>query len=95
MDLYDVEAIEAAEASLNQFIERRAREKADANHVEEEWAKQERRHLERRRERNRELWRFWHLSQAERFERTAAELAANHRARADVLADEGEGSLLE
>jgi hypothetical protein len=90
LDLFDVEAVEAAEASIDAFIERRARDKREANRVEEAWAESERLHRQRRRERNRELWRTWHLGQAERLERTAAELAADHRARAETLA-EGEG----
>jgi hypothetical protein len=90
----DVEAVEAAEASLDQFIERRAREKADANRIEEEWAVSERRHRERQRERNRELWCIYHLERAECLERIAASLAAEHRSKAEALS-RGEGSLLE
>ena len=91
MDLYDVAAVEAVEAELDRFVERRAREARDQERVETEWAKSERQHRERRRERNRELWCSWHLGQAERLERTAAELAASHRARAEALTGEGEG----
>lgn len=90
MDLFDVDAVEAAEASLDAFIERRARDKQEANRVEEEWAVSERRHREQRRAQNRELWRTYHLERAQALERTAAELAADHRARAEALA-EGEG----
>jgi hypothetical protein len=50
------------------------------------YAESVRRYHERRRERNRQLWRSYHLDQAERLERTAAELAASHRAKADALA---------
>jgi hypothetical protein len=87
LDAYlDVEAVEAAEAQIDQFIEKRAREKADANRIEAEWALSERRHVQRRQERLREEWRSYHLEQAECLERTAAELAAEHRARAEALA---------
>jgi hypothetical protein len=85
----DYEATEAVEQQLDQFIEKRTREREDANRIEEAWAESERRHQEHRRERNRELWRTWHLGQAERLERTAAELAADHRARAEALRGRG------
>ena len=52
----DVDAVEAASAQIDQFIERRARERSDANKVEEFWQEQERCHRERRREANRKLW---------------------------------------
>jgi uncharacterized protein YifE (UPF0438 family) len=42
MDL-DVEAVERVEAELDAFVEKRAREKAEANRIEEEWAESERR----------------------------------------------------
>lgn len=84
----DVSALENAEQQIDQFIEKRARQKADAKRIEEEWATSERRHREQRRERHRELWRSWHLGQAERLERTAAQLAASHRSKAEALVDE-------
>jgi hypothetical protein len=77
----DVEAAEAAEASINQFIERRAREKADANRIEEEWAISEHRHRERRREANRQEWlRFY-----EHMNRLHLGLAAEHADRRSRL----------
>lgn len=85
----DVEAVEAAAKSIDAFIERRARQSEEQRRVEAEWAISERRHRERRREENREAWRSYYLDQAERLERTAAELAAKHRARAEELAGEG------
>ena len=89
-DGFDTDAIERIESELDTFIEKRAREARDAAQVEELWKASERRHRERQREENRELWRCYYLDQAERLERTAAELAASHRARAEALA-EGEG----
>ncbi len=86
----DYEAVEAVEAQLDQFISKRSRESEEQRRVEEEWTISERRHRERRRERNRELWRIYHLSRAERLERTAAELAASHRARAEALLEADE-----
>jgi hypothetical protein len=47
MDLSDVEALEAAEAQLDQFIEKRAREREEANRVEAAWALSEARHRAR------------------------------------------------
>ena len=52
----DLEDLEKAEQQIDQFIERRARERADANKEEEFWLEQERRHRERRREANRRAW---------------------------------------
>ncbi len=37
MDLIDVAALEAAESSIDRFIEKRAREAKDANAIEELW----------------------------------------------------------
>lgn len=82
----DYEATEAVEAQLDAFIEKRARESEEVNRIEAAWKESERRHRERRREENREAWRSFYLGQAERLERTAAELAANHRAKAAELA---------
>jgi hypothetical protein len=89
----DTEAIEAGErveVELDRIIERRAREAGDAQRVEEEWAESVRLYNGHRRETNREAWRCFYLAQAERLERTAAELAASHRARAAKL---GEGAV--
>jgi hypothetical protein len=87
----DLEDLEKAEQQIDQFIERRARERAHANKEEEFWVEQERRRRERRHEENRLAWHSYHLGQAERIERTAADLAASHRSKAEALTDEGEG----
>jgi hypothetical protein len=47
-----------------------------------------RRYNEKRWQDNEAAWYAFHLSQAERIERTAAQLAAVHRARAEALAEE-------
>jgi N-formylglutamate amidohydrolase len=44
-----------------------------------------RRFNERRRERNRELWRVYHSERAECLERTAAELGASPRSKAEAF----------
>ncbi len=85
----DVEAMERAEAELDRFIDRRAREAGDAQRVEEEWAESVRLYNGHRRETNREAWRSYHLEQADRLEATAAELARDHRARAEALLSRG------
>ncbi len=94
MDLFERESIEIAEAELDRFIERRAREAGDAQRVEEEWVASVRRYHDKRRETSREAWRAYHLAQAARLEATAAELARGHRARAEALLSEcpGEGA---
>ena len=84
----DVEAVERVEAEIDNFILKRARERADAPRIEEAWAESERAHREKRRQKNREAWYEFHLSQAEAVERTAASIAAEHRARAEALAEE-------
>jgi len=90
--MLDPVAVERAESEIDHFIQRRAREKADANRVEELFAESERRHQDKRRRENRDLWRSYHLDQAERLERTAASIAEEHRARAAALAVEEEAS---
>jgi hypothetical protein len=50
LDLFGVAATEKAEKSIDAFIEKRARERADANKVEELWVESSRRVRERRRE---------------------------------------------
>ncbi len=84
MDLFDVEAVEM---QLDRIMERRAVEARGAERVEEMWAESVRLHHARQQETNRVAWRCFYLEQAERLERTAAELAASHRARAAMLGE--------
>jgi hypothetical protein len=81
LDLFDVEAVERAEAELDNFINKRACEREKANEQEEFWADQERQHRERRREENRVAW----YSYERHLERVHMGLAAEHRARAEQL----------
>ncbi len=83
----DTEAVERVEVELDRLVERRAVEARDAERVEEMWASSIRLHHARRREENLAAWRAYHLRQAERLLRTAAELAAEHRARAEALTE--------
>ena len=66
---------------LDALIDKRAKQQGDAER-EAMYAESVRRYHERQRERNRQLWRTYHLDRAERLERTAASLAAGHRAKA-------------
>jgi hypothetical protein len=92
-NVLDPIAVERAESEIDGFISRRARENAEANRIEALWVESTRRYNEKRRRDNRAAWHAFHLSQAECIERTAAELAANHRARAEALAEEPGGGV--
>ena len=84
MELFDLEAAEKAESQIDQFIEKRARGREDANRIDEFWADQERQHRERRREENRVAW----CDYERHLERIHMGLALEHRARAEALAEE-------
>ena len=79
----DVAATERAEAELNRLVERQAKRTGaeEANALAAIWAASERRDLERRREKNRELW-------CEHYRRLAAsslKAARDYRRRAREL----------
>jgi len=61
LDLFDVEAVEAAESSIDQFIERQARQNDEANRIEEQCKASTRRHNEQREQRRRENCSLWYL----------------------------------
>jgi hypothetical protein len=85
----DFDDVERVEAELDKFIEKRAREKREANLIEEEWTRTERRDRQRRREANRLAW----LDFYERMNRLHLGLAAEHadkRARLIVEAEHTE-----
>ena len=52
----DVGAVERVEAGLDAFINKRSREREEANRVEAVWAESERRVREKRRQTNRQAW---------------------------------------
>ena len=52
----DFDAVERVESELNLFIEKRARDKEEANRLEAAWAESTRRHNAQRREVNRQSW---------------------------------------
>jgi hypothetical protein len=56
LDLFDVDKIEAVEASLDAFINSRSKAKEKANAEEELWRASERRVREKRRRSNRQAW---------------------------------------
>ena len=87
MDLFERESIEIAEAELDRFIERRAREAGEAELIEVAWAESVRRHHARRREENRQSWIAFHRGLA----RAHAEISDEHRVKADALAVAGPG----
>jgi hypothetical protein len=85
----DLGKLEAAEQSIDAFINKRARERSEANEIEAMYAASVRRHREERQREHAAAWHAYHVGQAERLERTAAELAAVHRARAAALLSPG------
>jgi hypothetical protein len=56
LKVFDVESAEKAEKSIDEFINKRARDKAEANKEEEKWRAAVRRVREKRRRENRRLW---------------------------------------
>ncbi len=83
--MLDPVAAERAEKSIDAFINSRSKAKAKANSEADLWRISERAHQEKLRRENAAAWCSYHLSQAERLERTAAELADSHRRRAAEL----------
>jgi hypothetical protein len=77
--------LEKAEAEIDLFIERRAREALDASRTEELWAESVRRHHACRREENRLAWVAFHRHMV----RLHASLSAEHRERAEALLSPG------
>ena len=87
---------DAAWSGLNALIEKRDRRRVKEEGerpAEEMYAESCRAFEARRRLEIRAAWYGYYMDQAERIERTAAELAAEHRARVAVLCngDRGEG----
>jgi hypothetical protein len=72
---------------LDALVHKRAKQNAAQRKREAMYADSVRRYHARRRKRNREAWHEFHVSQAECIERTAASLAAEHRSKAEALAE--------
>ncbi len=84
MDLFERESIEIAEAELDRFIERRAREAGEAELIEAAWAESVRRHNARLREQNRWEWiRFF-----DRMARSHARISEDYQCRAEQLLED-------
>lgn len=95
MDLFDIEISERVEADLDRLISKRSarlKEEAEQERVEAAWAETTRRYNEKRHREN-AAWREYHVRAADNLERTAAQLAAEHRAKAAELAT-GQGPTL-
>jgi hypothetical protein len=88
LELETTEAIEAAEASIDSFIERRIREAGEQHRVEEEWKASVRKYNAKHREERRTAWLEFHLRQAFAAVSTAAALVAQHREAADRLTND-------
>lgn len=86
LDRADFEAVERVEAELDSFINKRSREREEANRTEAAWAESERRVVERRRETNRERW----INYFEHMHRLHLDLAAEHANRRSRLMPEDE-----
>ena len=84
----DVEAMERAEAELDRFIDRRAREAGDANAIEELWAESVRLHHARQQETNREAWHSYEMHMC----KLHASLSEEHRVKALTFLKQGEGA---
>ena len=94
MDLFDVEAAEKAEQQINLFIDKRSREREEANRVEAAWAESTRRHRQKVRLANGHAWvgYFDHLASCH--ERRADEYHDRSRevaAMVEALVDEAPG----
>ncbi len=76
--------VESAERSIGELINKRSRERSEANAISEVWASSEKRHRERRREENREAWVAFYRGLA----RAHHDLAARNSARADAVEEE-------
>ncbi len=85
LDVTELAKLEKAEAEIDLFIEKRAREAGDANAIEALWAESVRRHHARRREENRLAWVAFHRHMV----RLHASLSAEHRERAEALLSPG------
>ena len=83
---------EMVESDLDRLITKRHDQHAAENGhrpSEELWAESERAFDARREAESREAWAAYHRSAAERIERTAAQIAAEHRVRAEMLLPNG------
>ncbi len=71
----------AAERSIDEFINKRARDGEAANSIEEAWSASEKRQREERHKENREAWITYHRGQ----HRVHAAIAQEHAQKAEAL----------
>jgi flavin-dependent dehydrogenase len=86
LELFDVEAAEKAEKSIDAFINARSKAKENANREQELWKESTRRVNEKRRNRNRWEWIRFHGNLHRLYTQSAAEHAAK---RARLLREAG------
>lgn len=80
--------MEATTDQIDALIGKRSRMQEQTRAEEMAWKESVRRHNEKNRRANRAAWHSFHLNQAQRIERTAGELVAHHRERAELLMEE-------
>ena len=78
-----------ADMELGKLIDRLAQKNGASEERETLWAESVRAYHEKRRRELTEAWASYHREQAERLEKTAAELAAGHREKAQKLMIDG------
>lgn len=83
--MLDPVAVERVEAELDSFIEKRARERKDADTVEDLWRASEHAHAEKLREANRLALLDYHRGQAARLRNTLEALVSKHEERVREL----------
>lgn len=83
--MIDPAQVERVEAELDSFVEKRARERKDADTVEDLWRASERAYQDRRRRADRVAWIDYHRDQAERLRRTVGALIKRHEERVREL----------
>ena len=76
---------------LNALIDKRVKQRDAEKEREAMYAQSVKRYYALRRTRNREAWHEFHVSQAQRIERIAASLAAEHRSKAEAMSGEEVG----
>ena len=86
MDLFDVAATEAAEKSLDAFIESRSRSQEEANRTEEAWKESTRLFNQNRHREYAKGWYDHHDRQLRCHEATFGVLVAHHKAERDRYA---------
>jgi hypothetical protein len=79
LDLFDVAATEAAEKSIDAFIQARSRSQEEANRTEEAWKESTRRFNQNRHREYAQAWYDHHDLQLASHEATFGQLVAYHR----------------